>query len=166
MSETDEEIRERLRQMIERARVAMLTTIGGDGQLRSRPLHTERVDEDGSLWFIVAVSSPKVEEIVLHESKVCLTYVDLERQNYASITGTAELVDDPPLKAELWGEMAEIWFPGGRADHSVVLLRVIPERGEIWDRPSSTVGKILAFARAKLAGDASGYGKGRKFDTT
>lgn len=163
MPDTDEETRARLRRMIERARVAMLTTVDAAGEMRSRPLHTERVDEDGSLWFIVAVSSPKVEEIVLHGSRVGLSYVDLERQNYASITGTAELVDDPELKAGLWNEMAEIWFPGGRADHSVVLLRIIPERGEIWDRPSSAMGKLLAFAKARLAGDVSGYGKGRKF---
>lgn len=163
MTEGDDDTRARLRRMIEQARVAMLTTVDVAGQMRSRPLHTERVDEDGSLWFIVAVSSPKVEEIVLHGSRVGLSYVDLERQNYASITGTAELVDNPELKAELWGEMAEIWFPGGMADHSVVLLRIIPEHGEIWDRPSSAVGKLLAFARARLAGDVGGYGQGQKF---
>jgi general stress protein 26 len=153
----------RLRQMIGKARVAMLTTISDDQELRSRPLHTEHMDDDGTLWFIVGAATAKLREIYAHGGKVCLSYVDLERDHYVSLTGTAHLVDDPGRKAALWSATAEIWFPGGKDDASVGVLKCIPERGEYWDGPATAAGRVLAFARAATTGDVSGFGTTRKF---
>ena len=153
----------RLRGMIDKAKVAMLATLDPAQELRSRPLHTERVDEDGTLWFIVAADAPKVGEIYSHSGKVCVSYSDPERQNYVSLTGTAQLVDDPGRKAELWSSIAEAWFPGGKDDPAIGLLRVQPEHGEYWDGPSSAAGQIFALAKAALTGDVSGFGTQHKF---
>ncbi len=154
----------RLRRMIDKARVAMLTTLSEDQELRARPLHTERMDDDGTLWFIVGAASPKLREIYAHGGKACLSYCDPERQNYISLSGTARLVDDPGCKAGLWSATAEIWFPGGRDDPAVGALRFVPERGEYWDGPSSAAGRLLAFARAAMTGDVAGFGTQRKFE--
>jgi general stress protein 26 len=152
-----------LRKIIDKAKVAMLTTQTGEHQMRSRPLFTERMDDDGALWFIVNASSPKTGEIHAHGGRVCLTYVDLDNQNFASLTGTAHLVDDPKLKAALWGPMSEIWFPKGKNDPSASLLKVVPESGEYWDGPATAAGRLLAFAKAAVTGDTSGFGTQRKF---
>jgi general stress protein 26 len=160
---SDVQVLARLQTMVKKARVAMLTTLDPKQELRSRPLHTERMDEDGTLWFIVGADAPKVGEIHQHDGKVCVSYADTEHQNYVSLTGTARLVDDPARKAELWSAIAEAWFPGGKTDPAVGLLRVTPERGEYWDGPSSAAGQIFALARAALTGDVSGFGTQRKF---
>ncbi len=101
-----------LRRMVGKAKVGMLTTITPDKELRSRPLHTEAVDDDGTLWFIVEAATPKVGEISAHGGKVCLTYCDIERQNYLSLTGTSHLVEDQARKSKLWSATAETWFAG------------------------------------------------------
>jgi general stress protein 26 len=153
----------RLRQMIGKVKVAMLTTLTGERQMRSRPLHTERVDEDGTLWFIVKRSAPKVEEILTHGGEVCVSYTDLDNQNFVSLSGTAQVVDNPQMKASLWSVTAEIWFPNGKEDASICVLKIVPERGEYWDGPATAAGRLFAFAQARLTGDTSGYGTQRKF---
>lgn len=154
----------KLRGMIDQARVAMLTTLADDQQLRARPLHTERVDDDGTLWFIVGAASPKLRELYAHGGKACVSYCDPQRQNYISLSGTARLIDSPGCKAGLWSATAEIWFPGGKDDPAVGALQFVPERGEYWDGPSSAAAQLLAFARAALTGDVGGFGTERKFE--
>lgn len=148
----------------EKTRVAMLTTITHDGQLRSRPLHTERVDADGTLWFIVGADAPKLREAGEHGGRACIAYADVGRQDYVSLSGTAERVDDPQCKAQLWSATAEVWFPGGKDSADVGVLRFSPARGEYWSGPASLGGKLLAFTRATLTGDASGFGTQRKLE--
>lgn len=152
-----------LRRMVDKAKVAMLTTVSAEGRLRSRPLHTERMDEDGMLWFIVNAAAPKVGEIQDHRGEVGVSYVDLEKQNFVSLTGTAHLVHDAAKKAALWGRISEAWFPHGKEDPSIALLKVVPERGEYWDGPAGKAGQLLAFVKAAVAGDVSGFGTQRKF---
>jgi hypothetical protein len=49
-----------LKELIENIEIAMLTTTDTDGTLRSRPLQTVGVEDDGTLWFFTSQSSPKV----------------------------------------------------------------------------------------------------------
>jgi general stress protein 26 len=157
-----------LRRMVGKAKVAMLTTISGDqaeGQeLRSRPLYTEEMDAEGAIWFIVDASTPKVGEVYGHGGKVCLSYVDIEHQNYLSLTGSARLVDDQDKKSRLWSTTAEIWFPKRKQDPSVSLLKIVPERGEYWDRPEGKVRNLFATTRALLTGNTDSFGENRKFE--
>jgi len=153
----------RLRQIVSLAKVAILTTLTDAQELRSRPLHTERMDEDGTLWFIINAAAAKVREIHAHGGKVGVSYVDMAHQNYVSLSGTAHLVEGTEAKAALWSQTAEIWFPGGKEDASIALLKVIPERGEYWDGPSTAVGQLFAFARAAVTGNVESFGTQRKF---
>ena len=43
-----------LKELIEDIKVGMLTTTDSDGTLRSRPLQTVGVEEDGTLWFVTS----------------------------------------------------------------------------------------------------------------
>ena len=50
-------------ELIKDARIAMLTTVGADGSLVSRPMGVQDVDFDGDLWFFADDDSHKVHEI-------------------------------------------------------------------------------------------------------
>jgi general stress protein 26 len=40
----------------------------------------------------------------------------------------------------------KIWFPKGKDDPEVALLRVTLEKAEYWDSPSSTIGYALSLS--------------------
>ncbi|HEY2400846.1 MAG TPA: pyridoxamine 5'-phosphate oxidase family protein, partial [Steroidobacteraceae bacterium] len=103
---------QKLADLIGEASVAMLTTEDADGSLRSRPLATLLMDSAGKLWFFTAMSSGKVGEIDQHR-KVNLSYANLDKQDYVSISGHARLFRDPEKAKELWTPWVEPWFPDG-----------------------------------------------------
>ncbi len=41
----------KLWKMVKHIKIAMLTTQESDGSLRSRPMHSLQVDDDGDIWF-------------------------------------------------------------------------------------------------------------------
>jgi general stress protein 26 len=142
-AEREQAIR-KLAELIEKIRIAMLTTVSEDGTLWSRPITTQRARFDGDLWFITRLESPKAREVRQHR-QVSLSYVRPEENAYVSVSGTAQLVSDPKKAAELWDPSYQDWFPGGPSDPHLVLIRVSVERAEYWDAPALTWPFVAAF---------------------
>ena len=155
---------QRLRKLVNKARIAMVTTIDAHEELRSRPLQTLEMDEQGTLWFVVEVASPKSQEVSQHEGKVCLAYANTGDNEYVSITGHATLDRDPQRKAALWNKMIEVWFPKGQDDPKIALLKVEPERAEYWDGPGNAIASLYAFAKAAATGSKDGFGQNAKLE--
>jgi general stress protein 26 len=151
----DQENVAKLAKLIKGVRVAMLTTVEADGCLRSRPMHTQESDFDGTLWFFTWVDSAKVHEIE-HDQHVNLSYADPSDQVYVSVSGRARLVRDRTKIKELWNPIHKAWFPQGVDDPNIGLLRVDVEKAEYWDSPSSKVVQLIGFTKAMLTGKAYG----------
>lgn len=118
--------------MIRGIKVAMLTTVAPDGGLHSRPMATQEIDFDGSLWFFTKASSPKVGEI-RDDSDVNLSYASPEDHRYISLSGKATIVRDPEKAKELWNPAYRMWFAQGLDDPDLVLLRVDVRFAQYWD---------------------------------
>jgi general stress protein 26 len=135
-----------LREMLEEMEIAFLTTIGGDGHLRSRPMQLQRHDPDGTLWFATSLSSHKIEDL-RHDGRCCVAF--LKHSAYVSVSGRGELVQDRSLIEEMWTPSWRGWFPEGPGEPELVLLKVVPEHVE-YVHPSGGTVKSL-FTRVKNA---------------
>lgn len=140
----------KLLSLIRKVQIAMMTT-EDEGALRSRPMAAIDQDFDGALWFFTRVDSHKVAEIG-HDQRVNLSYADPGKQNYVSVSGQATLVRDPAEVAAKWSESARVWFPKGKDDPDIALLKVTIEQGEYWDAPSSTMLHAFGYVKAVLTG--------------
>jgi general stress protein 26 len=136
---------------IKKVRVAMMTLPDKDGELHSRPMYSQNVDPDGSLWFFTSASSEKVPEIEVN-GKVNLAYADPGSNFFATVNGRAEIVEDRDEVRKRWSEGARAWFPKGKDDPDLALIKVTPERGEYWDGPSSTILHLYGYIKARLTG--------------
>jgi len=140
----------------------MLTTVDETGHLHSRPMSSNGdIDPDGSLWFFTSASSHKVDEIA-KLPKVSVSFADPDNQRYVSISGTAHLVRDRNKIDELWRPEFKMWFPNGKDDPDVALLRVSTEQAEYWDSPASTIGYVLNFVSSLVSGKEADLGENRK----
>ena len=155
----EKEVR-KLRKLIKSTRIAMFTTVASDGRLRSRPMANLKGGFDGDLWFVTRSTAPKTEEIKDNQHvNVAYTYTEDER--FVSISGLASLVRDPAKVEELWSRRLRAWFPGGKKDPDLALIRVRIDRAEVWDSKTSTMvhleglGAVLATRRASRADDRS-----------
>ncbi|WP_440224266.1 pyridoxamine 5'-phosphate oxidase family protein [Dokdonella sp. MW10] len=155
---TANEKREQLRSLIKGIDIAMFTTYGAGGFPVSRPLSTQEAEYDGKLlWFMVRRKSPKIEEI-RRNAKVNVVYASKEKNVYLSIAGIAEVVDDQAKIDAFWNDGHKAFFPRGRTDPQIVLIRVTVGTVEYWDGPSSLVGKAVAFVVARLTGNDDAMG--------
>jgi general stress protein 26 len=152
MATTDPHALAKLWDMIKEIEVAMMTTVDADGSLRSRPMWTQHTDFDGILWFFTRADAPKSSEVG-RDHRVNLSYAQPNRQNYVSVSGTAELIRDRGQIAALWSESLTTWFPKGLKDPELALLRIRVERAEYWDAPSSAMVHAYGYVKAKLTGE-------------
>jgi general stress protein 26 len=132
--------RRKLRKLLRGFRVAMLTTVTPGGALRSRPMATVPMQDDGDVWLLTRASAPKVDEVEEHH-RVNLSYASAEEERFVSLSGTASLVRDPQRVADLWKKRHRKWFPEGKSDPELAALRVQVERAEFWDK-----GKMVALS--------------------
>lgn len=153
--------RDQLRKLMKGIDIAMFTTIGEDGFPVSRPLSTQDADFDGkSVWFFVRRNSAKVREIG-RQPRVNVAYASQDRNVYLSVAGTASITDDPALIDRFWSDAYKAFFPGGRDDPQLVLIRVDVATVEYWDGPSSGIGKALAFVISRVTRNDDYMGENR-----
>ena len=151
-----------LKSLIEEIKIGMLTTVDDDGTIRSRPLQTVGVEDDGSLWFFTAASSPKISEARADGGRVNLSYANPAKHDYVSVSGTATLSRDREKMKAMWSKWVEVFFPKGLDDPDLALLRVDVEKAEYWDAPGSAVGRLYALAKGLTTGDTDALGENRK----
>jgi general stress protein 26 len=135
---------EKLRELIKGMHVAMLTTQGEDGRLFSRPLGTQGVERDGDLWFVTGFDSEKVREIE-GNPQVNVAYASKDANTYVSISGLASVTRDPATIDAHWTPAMSIFFPKGKNDPNLCMLRIEAQSAEYWDGPGSAAGKALYF---------------------
>jgi general stress protein 26 len=145
----------KLASMIKDIKFTMLTTLGADGSLYSRPMVAQNVDPeefDGRLWFFTRADSPKVASIE-KDQHVNLAYADPDNQRYVSVAGTASISRDRAMMERLWNPMLKAWFPDGLEDDQIALIRVDVASAEIWDSPPSKVIQLAGFVKAAVTGE-------------
>ena len=155
---------EKLRELVKDIDFCMLTTLDEGGDLHSRPMSSNGdIDADGDIWFFTNASSHKVSEIA-KLPKVNVSFSDPDNQRYVSVSGTAKLIRDRAKIEELWRPEFKIWFPEGKDDPEIALLRINLEKAEFWDSPSSTIGYALSFVSSLVTGKEPDLAENKKID--
>jgi general stress protein 26 len=155
---------QKLRELVKDIDFCMLTTVDETGDFHSRPMSSNGdIDHNGDIWFFTSASSHKVSEIE-KLPKVNVSFADPDNQHYISISGNAQLVRDRDKIDELWRPEFKMWFPEGKDDPDVALLRVNLKKAEYWDSPSSTVGFMLSFVSSLVTGKEADHGENKKLE--
>ena len=154
---------QKIGKLVKDIRIAMLTTAEADGTLRSRPMATQETDFDGTVWFFTAADSPKVGEVE-HDQNVNVSYAKPDDQTYVSLSGKARLVRDSQKITDLWNPLLKAWFPNGKDDPNLALLRINVEQAEYWDSPSGTLVTLAGFVKAAVTGTQIKGGENEKVE--
>lgn len=136
---------ERLYDVIKDFDNALLVTSATGGRNHVRPMHIAEIREDGDIFFATSLESPKIAEIAANP-EVVVTFQS--SRQFASVYGRAEVVQDRTLIDQLWSEAWKVWFPQGKADPTLCLIRVEGREGEYWDN-AGMQGVKYAFEAAK-----------------
>ncbi len=152
----------KLKELLEGIDFCMLTTID-EGHLRSRPMSTQEFEFDGDLWFFTSEDTHKIDEIQ-KDNRVNVAYSKPNDNTYVSVSGRAEVVKDRAKIDELWSPVLKAWFPEGKDDTKLCLLKIPVEQAEYWDAPSSSIVQLFGMVKAIATGTEADYGENKKLD--
>ena len=144
--------------MIDDIEVAMMTTHAADGSLVSRPLQTLKIDANGEMIFFTAANSHKVEELT-DDAEVNLAYAHPGDQRYLSVRGRARMDRDEDTINELWSPAQKIFFPEGKDDPNLMVLRVRVRDANYWEATGNFIARAFDFARGMLDAAPGDLGK-------
>jgi general stress protein 26 len=163
-NKTSQENLNKLIDMIKDIDIAMMTTMEDDGSLRSRPMRTQKTTADGTLWFFTGYESAKSHEISDNDAHVNLSYSEPDDNLYVSVSGRASLSKDKQKIDELWNPTLKAWFPEGKDDPNIGLIKVVIDKAEYWDAPNSTLIHLYGMAKAALTGESAKTGDNEKIN--
>lgn len=162
MNNNKKESIEKLNDLIEDIGTAMLTTVDG-GVLRSRPMATQEIDDGGNIYFLTGATTHKDEEI-RRDNRVNVSYAAPDDNTYLSVSGTGETYHDQAKIDELWNPFYKAWFPDGKEDPNIRILKVSIEQAEYWDSSSSTFVQVAGFLKALVTGKQADGGENEKIN--
>lgn len=142
---------EKIRELAIDANICHFVTKLSSIPLSSRPMATQKVDDEGNIWFLSDKESDKNHDI-LEDERVQLFYSANSNYEYLSVYGTAEIVFDKEKIHEMWTSMAKAWFPGGEDDPAISLIKVMPEHGYYWDTKNNKIVSLFKIAKSIVTG--------------
>lgn len=157
----DQEALQKLKEIVNEVKVAMMCTLMDEQKITSRPMSTAQIDDQGAIWFFTNEYTSKAREIK-DQYELVLCYSKPSKNTYATVHGRAKIVEDKEKIDELWNPLLKAWFPNGKDDPSLALIRVDPHHAEYWDDNSSRMVTFMKIAAASVTGgeyDGGTYGE-------
>ena len=148
--------------LIKEIPVAMVVTRDAHGEsLRARPMAARPALEEGAIYFLTDVDSPKAGEIQ-RDDMICLALADHKSKKYLSISGHAEIIDDRDRIKQIWSIFDKAFWPD-ESDPRIRILRVTPESAEFWEGAGAVV-TAVKLATATLSGARMNLGANQKVE--
>jgi len=136
---TPQELEAKLWKALESDRTVMLGLDGAeDGH--TRPMTAQVENERGPLWFFTAKDNALVQALARGGGdRAIATFASKGHDLFATFHGRLSVDTDPAVVDRLWNRFVAAWYPGGKTDPTLALLRLDAERAEIWLDGSSLV---------------------------
>jgi general stress protein 26 len=145
-----DEANEKIKKLAEDADLCFFTTNLTSLPLSSRPMSTQKVDDEGTLWFFSDKDSDKNDHIA-EDDRVQLFYCNKGSSEYLSLYGNATIIQDAAMAKELWTPMVKIWFKTPE-DPNLTIIKVVPADGYYWDTKDGKFVSLLKMAAGAITG--------------
>jgi general stress protein 26 len=118
----------------------------------SEPL-TAQLDKDqvDTLWFFIGKDNRLAKG-----GAAMAQYVSKGHDLFACLSGSVRVDNDRSMIDELWSKQVEAWFPGGKDDPNLALLRFDINSAELWETDMSLTGKLKMIFGGKIRPDEEG----------
>ncbi|WP_291424273.1 pyridoxamine 5'-phosphate oxidase family protein [Deinococcus sp.] len=136
---------------------AMLSTVNDAGHIHARPMTTQQQEFDGDLWFLGAKDSEYAADLK-SRPQVNVSYASAEKGEFVSITGTGELIDDRAKLDELWSDFYKAYYPEGKEDPNIQLIKVSAHGAEFWESEGKAR-SIFELAKGMLKHEQANMGQ-------
>jgi general stress protein 26 len=142
----------KLRELAETIDICMFcTNLKNNDGATCRPMSTQKVCDQGNIWFFSTADSDKNMEIEWN-NKVQLYYSHPGKDSYMIVNGVAEIILDREKIEELWSSELKAWFEQGKDDPNISILKVKPTTAYYWDTKGNKMINFLKMMASAATG--------------
>ncbi len=123
-----------------------------DGSSHSEPL-TAQLDKDqvDTIWFFIGKDNRLAKG-----GAAMAQFVSKGQDFFACLSGSVTIDNNPAMIDKLWSKQVEAWFPGGKTDPNLALLRFDIDDAELWESDMSLAGKLKMLFGGKIKAGEEG----------
>ncbi len=148
---TQQEAIDKFKELVHHESICLFTTRLTEVPLTTRPMSVQAVCDQGNFWFISSSDSDKNIEIE-NDPRVQLFISNTSNYEFLSVYGTAEISRDREKIDQYWSDIAKAWFPDGKDDPRVTLIKVRPEQGFYWDTKDGKLVSMIKILASAVSG--------------
>jgi general stress protein 26 len=128
MSDKTKKLEERFWKAVADDRTVMLGCSG----VHARPMTAQVEADRGPVWFFTARENDLAEATRARPVEGVMMLASKGHEVFATVGGRLSQQNDPAVIERLWNPFVAAWFPGGKTDPKLRLLRFDVGVAEIW----------------------------------
>lgn len=145
----DKDIREEFWHAMEKSPLVMIRLENGG---HAEPM-TAQLDRDArhTIWFYARRGNR-----IAAGGAAMAQFASKGHDVFACLAGTLVEETDPARKAKHWDKAAEAWFPEGKDDPQLMMLRFAIDSAEVWTADPGIVGTFKLLTGSEMKADDAG----------
>jgi len=116
----------------------------------AQPMTAFREEETGTIWFFTRTDTDLANDVNGGAKSAMFTYGSKDQEVWACIHGALSIDNNRGRIEEYWNPIVAAWYPGGKDDPHLALLRFDGEDGRIWLSDKGPVKFMYEIAKANL----------------
>lgn len=154
----DRDLEKRLWSELDKARFGMLGLT--DGRSHMQPMTAFCDKERGAIWFFTKRSADLARQTA--EGRYAMFTIMAKDQEFQACIG-GDLVPDHDLAKirAFWSPMVSAWYPEGRDDPDLTLLKLVPVDAQVWVARGGPLRYAFEAVRANLTHTEPRVGESR-----
>ena len=141
----------KFQELVKHESTCLFTTRLTQVPLTTRPMSVQKVCDQGNFWFLSPSDSDKNQEIAA-DPRVQLFFLNTSKYEFLTVYGKATVSRDRQKIDEFWSDIAKTWFPEGKDDPRVTVIKVTPEDGFYWDTKDGKLVSMIKIVASAVTG--------------
>ncbi len=146
-AQTDAEIRAKLFETLRDSRYGMLGLVDSELQ-HPQPMTIYVEDGEETVWFYSHDDTDLARAVEEGQAGGLLVFVDKKQEVFASLLGQLTSVRDRERINRFWNPVVAAWYPDGKDDPRLTLLRFDPSDAQVWISSAGPVKFAWEIAKA------------------
>lgn len=121
--------------------MTMMLGLDGVEDGHARPMTANLIGPDQPIWFFTSKENEIVQKLP-QGNRAIASFTARDHKLFATVHGRLSIDNDRATIDRLWNKYIAAWYEGGKTDPKLRLLRLDPEKAEIWENASSMIAGI------------------------
>ena len=121
--------------------MTMMLGLDGVEDGHARPMTAQVEGDHGPIWFFTSIENGIVRKLGEGDRAIA-TFTSKGHDLFATVHGRLSVDTNRSTLDRLWNRYVAAWYEGGKDDPKLALLRLDPEKAEIWQDASSLIAGI------------------------